>query len=257
MTHVKISAVQKTTMDAMIKSVEKKRSAPRQPWDQRLIQGVLANSELLRGCAPAQAAALAAQCWTLEAKRAEPIVTKGGRLPGVFALAYGIVKIALKQGKSGERVVRLVQAGQTFGEASALLGHAAPFEASAVTPCKLVVIPSAAILDLAERDPRGARQVIFTLGRRVVELLGELEASSTQRGAQRLASYLGSLPESSDGNGGCAVHLPAPKAVIASRLDMKKETLSRLLRDLSGKGLIAVHGGSITLLDRARLGELA
>jgi CRP-like cAMP-binding protein len=75
-------------------------------------------------------------------------------------------------------------------------------------------------------------------------------------GAQRLAAYLGELAEPSTG-ASCEIRLPVPKAVIAAKLDMKKETLSRLLRDLSGAGLITVNGGFITLLDRVKLGQLA
>lgn len=230
----------------------------RQGWDRELIQGVLGSTQMFRGLAPAQAAAIAAQCWSIEAKRAQQIVPKGGPQPCVFAIAYGTVKLAFRQGVNGQRVVRLVEAGQTFGEATALLGRAASVEAMAVTACRLVVVPSAAILGLIDRDPRGARQVVFTLARRNLELLAEIESSSMHRGPQRFASFLASLAASSngDGNGACKVRLPASKSVIASRLDMKKETLSRLLRSLAADGLIAVNGGEITLLDRERLGRL-
>lgn len=230
----------------------------RNGWDQKLIQGVLGSTEMFRDLEPAQAAAIAAQCWSFEAKRAQQIVPKGERQPGVFAIAYGTVKIAFRQGVNGQRVVRLAQGGQTFGEATALLGRAASVEAMAVTACRLVVVPSASIFALIDRDPRGARQVVFTLARRNLELLAEIESSSMQRGPQRFASYLASLAALSNGDAGglCKVRLPASKSVIASRLDMKKETLSRLLRSFAADGLIAVNGGEITLLDRERLRQV-
>ena len=231
------------------------KKGTRQAWDRRLIQGVLTNSDLLRGCAPAQAAAIAAQCWMIEAKRAEQVVSKGGRLPGVFAVAYGTVKLALRSGKNGGRIVRLAQAAETFGEASALTGRPAPFDAFAVSACKLLVIPAAAILAYIDHDPRGARQVVSTLAQRVLDLMVELESSSMRSGAQRLAAYLGALAEPSAGGASCEIRLPVPKAVIAAKLDMKKETLSRLLRMFTGDGLIVVNGGEITLLDRERLGQ--
>lgn len=234
------------------------RNMPRASWDRRLIHGVLGNTEVFRGISPQQAAGVAAQCWSIEVKRSQPIVVKGARLPGLFAIAFGTVKLALRNGDSGQRVVRLVQAGQTFGEATALLGRAANFEATAVTPCRLVVVPAVALFDLVDRDPRGARQVIFALAKRNLELLEEIEASSMRRSAQRLAAYLATLEGNGNGNGGArTVRLPATKTLIASRLDMKKETLSRLLRRLATQGLIEVEGSSITLLDPRRLGELA
>jgi CRP-like cAMP-binding protein len=233
--------------------MDKNTTPTRRAWDHRLIQGVLVNSELLRGCPPSHAATIAAQCWTIEAKRSEQIVSKGGRLPGVFALAYGTVKLSLRSGKNVERIVRLAQAAETFGEASALTGRPAPFDAFAVSACKLVVIPTAAILSYLDHDPRGARHVVSTLSRRVLDLMAELESSSMRSGAQRLAAYLGALAEPSVGSLICEIHLPVPKTVIAAKLDMKKETLSRLLRMLAGQGLIKVDGADITLLDPALL----
>jgi len=235
------------------------RNTPRQRWDRRFIHGVLANTELFRGIAPQQAAAVAAQCWTIEVRRAEQIVSKGGAVPGLFAVGFGTVKLALRQNATAQRVVRLVQAGQTFGEATALLGRAAGFEAMAVTACRLVIVPAAAVLSVIDRDPRSARQVVCTLARRNLELLEEIESSSMRRSAQRLAAYLGSLAGSSNGNGDgvLRVRLPATKTLIASRLDMKKETLSRLLRSLAGQGLIEVRGADITLLDPELLAGIA
>ena len=47
--------------------------------------------------------------------------------------------------------------------------------------------------------------------------------------------------------------LPASKHVIASRLNLTPETLSRILHGLSESGLIAVKGKRIAVLDMARL----
>jgi CRP-like cAMP-binding protein len=124
-----------------------------------------------------------------------------------------------------------------------------------------VIVPAAALLGVIDRDPRAARQVVCTLARRNLELLEEIEAASMHRSAHRLATYLGSLAECGNGNGdengARTVRLPATKTLIASRLDMKKETLSRLLRSLAGKGLIEVKGADITLLDPPLLAEIA
>lgn len=53
------------------------------------------------------------------------------------------------------------------------------------------------------------------------------------------------------------MRLPASKTLIASRLDMTKETFSRLLRSLSEQGLIRVARDEITLLDRDGLRSAA
>ncbi|MBV8030979.1 MAG: Crp/Fnr family transcriptional regulator [Betaproteobacteria bacterium] len=224
--------------------------------ERRLIEGVIARTSLFRGVHGAPLSALARQCWSLSARRGERFLERGARLPGVFAVAYGSVKLALGQPGHDERVLRLVQAGQTFGEPSALLGRPARYDAQALADCKLVIIPTVAIYALVDDEPRAARKIIHGLAERSFEVLAELESTSLRRGTERLAAYLLSLagPEAPQP---CTVRLPATKTVIASRLDMKKETFSRLLRALAEQGLISVAQRNITILDRERLGSTA
>lgn len=232
------------------------RATARQVREQRLLEGVIESLSLFKGASPAQVAAIAGQSRPLQASRGELIAPHNQRFPGIFAVAYGTVKLALRQAEGEERVLRLVQAGQTFGESTALLDRPSRYEARALSECKLLIIPPAAVFSLVERDPRAARQVLRTLAEQSFERMYELECSSMRRGAQRLASYLDSLAEPSGQEGACTVRLPATKTVIASRLDMKKETLSRLLRSLAEQGLIAVTQRDITILDRGRLAQL-
>ena len=229
------------------------RTVPPASRDQRLVEAVLDNAALFRGLAHAQIANLARQCWTIGASRGDVIAPRGKRLPGVLAIAYGAVKLSLRAPEGGERVVQLAVAGQSFGESSALSGRVFPCEAQALSDARLVVIPTAAILALIEREPRSARRVIEMLAERNLALVDELQSSSLRRGSERLASFLDSLAGDGMRDNACTVHLPASKTVIASRLNMKKETLSRLLRELSEQGLIQVTQRDIALLDRERL----
>jgi CRP-like cAMP-binding protein len=213
--------------------------------DQRLIEGVVANLELFRGASPSQMAAVSSQCWTMMERNARP--------QGLFAIAYGTVKLALRTPNGEQRILRLVSAGQTFGEAAALLGQRNLYEALAIVESKLVVIPSAALYGLIDRDPRFARRLLVALAERKRELLSEIESVTYRRGAERLAHYLASLTAQLNREGACSVHLPTSKTLIAARLGMKKETLSRLLGALAREGLIAIARREIAILDRDRL----
>ena len=111
----------------------------------------------------------------------------------MFGLAYGSVKLSLRGQDGEERVLQLVSAGQTFGEANSLLGRPGHGEAIALADSKLVVIPATAIFALMDRETRFARAVALLLAERTLEMLAEVE-SAMQRGAQRLASYLARSP---------------------------------------------------------------
>lgn len=220
--------------------------------DLRLIRGLLPRLRIFWGVSPASLGPLMKQCWVLPAARGASIVQRGARLPGIFALAYGSVKVCLRGQDAEERVLQLVTPGQTFGEAKALLGRACRCDAIALADSKTIVIPSSAIFSLMDREARFARGLALVMAERMLELLAEVE-SGTQRGAQRVASYLGALAEPSDANGSCTVRLPVSKTLVAARLGVKKETLSRLLRELAQRGLISVAQREVKILDRNAL----
>lgn len=219
----------------------------------RFIEGVVGNLALFGEAEPAQVAAVARQGWTLQARRGDVLARRGERVPGLFVVAYGLAKLALRGKEGGERVLRLVGAGQTFGEATALLGLAARYDALALADAKLVVLPTASLFALVDREPRFGRALSRLLAERNFELLGEMEAATVQRSLQRLAGYLGSLAAA----GGRAVQLPVSKTVVAARLGIKKETLSRLLRQLALDGIIQVSRREISILDPAGLDRVA
>jgi CRP/FNR family transcriptional regulator, dissimilatory nitrate respiration regulator len=231
------------------------RSAANAALEQRLIRGLVPRLRIFCGVPPASLGPLIKQCWVLSVARGTHVVQRGARLPGIVALAYGSVKLSLGGDGTEERVVSLVSPGQTFGEAKALLGRAARSDATALADTKLVVIPSAAVLSLMDREPRFARALVFVLAERTLDLLAEVE-SATQRGTQRLASYLGALAESNGNGEDCTVHLPVSKTLVAARIGVKKETFSRLLRDLAGRGLIVVERREVRILDRSALAAL-
>jgi CRP/FNR family transcriptional regulator, dissimilatory nitrate respiration regulator len=236
------------------------RSTANAVLDARLTLGLVPRLRIFRDVSPANVGPLIKQCWVMSAPRGTTIVQRDARLPGVFGLAYGSVKLSLRGQDGEERVLQLVSAGQTFGEAKSLLGRPGHDEVIALADSKLVVIPAAAIFVLMDRDPRFARVVALLLAERALEMLAEVE-SAMQRGAQRLASYLGALAEypegNGDGNGSTVVRLPVSKTLVAARLGVKKETLSRLLRQFAAGGVIEVSRREISILDREALTRLS
>jgi CRP-like cAMP-binding protein len=95
--------------------------------------------------------------------------------------------------------------------------------------------------------------MMLALAARSYTVLSEFEAATTQRSAQRLAGYLESLRT----RGATSVQLPVSKTVVAALLGMKKETLSRLLRQFAADGMIGVARREISILDAGKLGAAA
>jgi CRP/FNR family transcriptional regulator, dissimilatory nitrate respiration regulator len=223
----------------------------------RLLEGVIANLPMFRDTAAHQRAEIASQARLRSLRRGAAACRVGEVMPGILVVAYGQLKLALPRPEGEERVVRIVGANETFGEAPALLNRPAPFDAVALGDSMLVVIPRLPVLRLLELHPVVAHGVVANLAESYLSLLSELQALAQRNGVQRLASYLVSLVEPHQDADGLRVRLPASKTTVAARLSIQKETLSRMLRDLSERGCIRVEGREITILDRARLDGLA
>jgi CRP-like cAMP-binding protein len=221
--------------------------------DRGLIEGMLRVLPAFADLAPAQLQGVVGHCWVLAAPRGERILRAGEHPPGILAVAYGCVKLALRNGGDHERVFALLAARHTFGEAPALLGRAAPYEAVAMNETKLVVIPGAAVLALIESEPRFAKAWLRSLAEKEYALCAEIGAASLQTGAERLAGYLGELAGAGGGNAECRVELPITKTLLAARLGMKKETLSRLLKQFAARGVIVLGRARSLVVHRQRL----
>jgi CRP/FNR family transcriptional regulator, dissimilatory nitrate respiration regulator len=223
--------------------------------DPRVLEGVLSNLPLFSGIGQRRIAEIAGRSRGIHFRRGATVCDRGACLSGLYAIAYGQVKLAFR-GDSEERVTRIAGPVEMFGLAASILGRPTPYEAVALEDSLLIVVPSTTVLQIVENDPRFARAVILELAERTMTLLAEVESGALHRGAQRLAAYLEALA-GAPVNDACIVHLPTTKTVIAARLGIKKETLSRLLRGLVQKGLISVEQRAISILDRRRLSALA
>jgi len=212
---------------------------------------------LFRGLQRARLAAVARAARLLLVRRGGYVARRGEPLAGVFAVGEGMISVALRGSNGAERVLRFVGPGETFAEAAALLGRASAVDAVALADSVLAVIAVPPLRALMARDPALSLRMAALLAERMLTLLAEIEASELRPAGERLAAYLLGLAEPAGGSGRLTAHLPATKTLIASRLGMKKETLSRLLHDLSTRRLIEVSRGEIAILDRRGLGEIA
>ena len=217
-----------------------------------IVLGLISNLPMFRQATRPHLAELARHARTEHVRRGTAILRRGERLHGLYAVADGMVKVSLRGDAGEEKVLRLVGAGETFGEPMMFLNEPSPIDAVALGDTLLVMVPAAPLLALIETDISFTRSLLAALSQRFHGLVADLEASTLKSGLQRVASYLDSLAEPCEGIGH-VVHLPATKTVIAARLGVTKETFSRLLRELAAQGMISVARRDIAILDREHL----
>ena len=189
--------------------------------------------------------------------KGEMLFQKGDLPKGFFVVVFGQIKLAFPSSQGNEKVVQILGPRQSFGEAVMFLDRPCPVFAEGLVDSLLLHIGSAPVFELLERDPSFARRMLAGLSMRLHSLVEDVETYSLRSSAQRVVGYLLQHCPQQEGpcEGSFEISLPTSKQVIASRLNLTPETLSRIFHDLSANGLISVSGKQITINDVKRLRE--
>ncbi|MBI5785207.1 MAG: Crp/Fnr family transcriptional regulator [Rhodocyclales bacterium] len=209
---------------------------------------------LFQSLAPVQVERVAPFARERRMSRGQVVFHKGDQATGLFVVIKGHVKLALLSTAGNEKIVELVGPGQCFGEVALLTETAYPFFAQAVRDASLLFMPKEVVLNLLETAPAFARCLLLNLAGRTHMLLQDVETYTQHTSSMRVIAYLQRLCQDVDDQGDCvAITLPTSKQILASRLNLAPETLSRILHELSDARLIAVQGRNIQVTSRQRL----
>lgn len=213
------------------------------------IVSLLRQQALFQALEPEELERLAAASLAVHAVKGDILFRRGDPCEGFHVVIYGQVKLALVSPAGGEKVVEIMGAGQSFGEAVMFLEKPYVVTAECVADSLLIQVPKAPVLEMIERQPRFARRVIAGLSRRLHHLIRDVESYTLRSGTQRVIGYLLREHATADGSDPVVVTLRARKGDIASRLSITQEHFSRILHELADAGLIAVRGREVTIRD--------
>ncbi|WP_041097339.1 Crp/Fnr family transcriptional regulator [Sulfuritalea hydrogenivorans] len=221
------------------------------------IPQILSRLPLFQELVPEQIAVLEAACRERRLAKGEMLFQKGDPPKGFFVVVFGQIKLAFPSSQGNEKVVQILGPRQSFGEAVMFMDRPYPLFAEGLVDSLLLHIGSTTVFELLERDPLFARRMLAGLSMRLHSLVHDVETYSLRSSAQRVVGYLLQHCPQQDGpcEGSFNISLPTSKQVIASRLNLTPETLSRIFHDLSTDGLINVSGKQITINDVKRLRE--
>ncbi|WP_212524090.1 Crp/Fnr family transcriptional regulator [Actibacterium sp. MT2.3-13A] len=186
----------------------------------------------------------------MEAGRGDTLFLQGEPASAIHIVLEGWVKLYRISPNGSEAVVSVFTRGESFGEAAALRALPYPVSAEAVTDCQLLRIPAGALVSVMKERPEICLSILGSTFQHLHSLVNQLEQIKGQTGAQRVAEFL--LELSDRKAGGCTVTLPYDKMLIAGRLGMKPESLSRTFSKLRALG-VRIAGNCAVIEDVARL----
>ena len=174
-----------------------------------------------------------------------------------FFLREGLVKLFRLSPEGDEKIIEIMRPGETFAEAVMFMGTQGryPVSAEAVSDAKLYAFEQKKFLSMLHESSDACFGLLASMSRRLHMLVNQIESLTLQNATYRLVAYLlEQIPR--DVKTSPEVQLTTPKGVIASRLAIQPETLSRILAKLRQGGLIEVQGNHITVRDVQALRNL-
>ena len=216
------------------------------------IGGLLAHLPLFQQLRDSEIVNLAANAREVSLHKGQIVFQRGTLLDGFYMVVHGQIKLAFSSPQGHEKVVAIVGPGQSFGEATMFMERPCPVFAQALEDTHLLYIAKQGIFTAIDHDSAFARRMLAGLSMRLRGLIHDVEDYSLHSSTQRVIGFLLQLVGTS-ASGSVIFELPASKHIIASRLNLTPETLSRILHGLIESGLITVHGRRIVVQDMARL----
>ncbi|MGO9005665.1 MAG: Crp/Fnr family transcriptional regulator [Beijerinckiaceae bacterium] len=184
----------------------------------------------------------------------EWIVRQGDPATAFFIVIDGWVKLYRNTASGDETVIDIMTKGESFAEAVAFTGNRYLATAEAVTEARVGRIPADHIVRCIRQSPDIALAMLASTSQHMHHLVQQVEQLKAQSGVQRVAEFLVSL--SSAERGHCALVLPYDKVLIAGRLGLTPESLSRAFARLRAIGVV-VDASHVVVRDVAKLRQLA
>ncbi|MGY8871287.1 MAG: Crp/Fnr family transcriptional regulator [Pseudomonadales bacterium] len=184
----------------------------------------------------------------------EKLFTQGEKADRFFIVVSGSVKLFRFSKDGQEKVIEVIEEGHSMAEAIMFMEDLScyPVNAEALEKTTVVGFNSSLYLQILESSPQSCFKILGTLSRRLHTRLNEIETLTLKNARHRACRYLLDLA-GKDAQSGQEIHLPVAKQLIAARLAMQPETLSRILRELIKEEIIIVNGRDVTINNLERL----
>jgi CRP-like cAMP-binding protein len=213
----------------------------------------LRGHHLFAGLSPQQMQRLLTASHVDDYESGQVLFDRGQPAQYFFIVLDGQVNLVLYSKAGEEKIVDILGPGNSFAEAVMFMeAPGYPVSAVAAARSQVARFPSREYLAILRESPETCLRMLGHLSQRLHMRIREIEYLTLESATHRLVRLIeGRLPAGTDG--AVEITLQESRQELASRLSMKPETLSRILRQLSDTGAIEVHGRLLRVPDRRKL----
>jgi CRP-like cAMP-binding protein len=176
----------------------------------------------------------------------ELLFSQGDPADRFFVVLTGRANIFALTETGDQSIIEVFEPVATFAEAAMFSSGKFPLNCEVVAGSRLVHVPAGPFLKRLSEKPRLGMHLLSGLADWQSRMVHEITELKSKSPGQRLASFLLALAKDSEGT--AQIRLPITKAVLASRIGIAPESLSRALARLKPAG-VESHGREVVLTD--------
>jgi len=223
----------------------------------RVTAGDLASTPLLADADSRRLERLAKGSRELRLASTEQLCSHGQEARHAFFLQSGQVKLYRLSEAGDEKVLDVLPTSHSLVDRSIFLQRTGtyPYTVEALTPARVLALDLDGLYEVVCGSARCCIELNRLLAQHIERLLDEVHALTLQDVELRVANYLNRFVRHADGPQ--TIELPMPKHLLASRLSMTPETLSRVFRRFKEAGTLTVERRHVRIHDAAELRRCA
>jgi len=184
----------------------------------------------------------------------ESLFGQGDPADRFYLLLGGQMKLYRLSPAGNEKVIEVVTPGSTFAEALMFLDRPHyPVGAQALSAAEVISVDAHDFAAMLRDSVDTCFLLLGDMSQRLRGLLREIDDLSLHSATCRVAGYI--LAQAPEGDG--EFDLKVPKQILASRLSVKPETFSRIIRNLSEQGYIRMDGNRVRIMQPDAMREVA
>jgi CRP/FNR family transcriptional regulator, cyclic AMP receptor protein len=204
-------------------------------------------SPFFSGLEPDALDAISKLCRPRSLDATETLFLKGDVGDALYAVRRGRIRIGTGTDAGRRLTLNILGPGDVFGEVALLDGRPRTADAVATEPSELFMVQRRDFLDLLERRPKLAVQIVELLCERIRWMSERMEESVLMPLRARLAQRLPALTED------YGSELDVSQEELAVFIGATRESVNRQLQAWRRKGLVELGRSRIRVLDGAQL----
>ncbi|NKL81072.1 Crp/Fnr family transcriptional regulator [Rhizobium leguminosarum] len=207
---------------------------------------VLAKADFMAGLDHDEAEALRACATVLLCDPHAVLFEEGDKAAYFYCMLSGYVRLYRHNGDGRQADIRICEPGDSFAECLIHADETYRYGAQAMDHAVLACFHIAKVRLLLDEQPRIGKAIMRSLSLHLISTMECLASDRMQTAPQRVANYL--LTHCIENGTTASLRLPFPKNLLARKLGLAPEALSRAFSALKTKG-VTVRGRAIAVRD--------